>query len=63
MNGDLMLRAEGLMLEKLLQRALNEGAVFRCVRRDGPRAMLFETDAAGASILTALCERFSLPVV
>ena len=61
MNGDLTLRIEGLMLEKLLQRALNEGARFRSVRRDGPRAMIFETDASGAAVLTALCERFSLP--
>lgn len=61
MNGDIILRAEGLMLEKLLQRALHEGACFRRVQRDGPRAMIFETDASGAAALTALCERFSLP--
>lgn len=61
MNGDVRLRAEGLMLERLLQRALYEGACFRTVRRDGPRAMIFETDPAGAAVLTALCERFSLP--
>lgn len=61
MNGDVRLRVEGLMLERLIQRALSEGACFRSVRRDGPRTMIFETDPAGAAILTALCKRFSLP--
>lgn len=61
MNGDVRLRVEGLMLERLVQRALSEGAQFRRIRRDGPRAMIFETDPFGAKVLTALCERFSLP--
>ncbi len=61
MNGDIRLRVEGLMLERLMQRALSEGAAFRSIRRDGPRAMIFECDSASADILLALCERFSLP--
>lgn len=61
MNGDVRLHIEGLMLERLIQRAVNEGAVFRTIRRDGPRALIAETDAMGAEILAALCERFSLP--
>jgi len=61
MNGDVRLRVEGLMLERLIQRAANEGARFRSVRRDGPRALILETDAEGARLLTALCGRFSLP--
>lgn len=61
MNGDIRLRVEGLMLERLIQRALSEGACFRSIRRDSPRAMIFETDAEGSKILTTLCERFSLP--
>lgn len=61
MNGDVRLRVEGLMLERLAARALEEGARFCRVERDGPRAMIFETDPAGARILTSLCERFSLP--
>lgn len=61
MNGDVLLRVEGLMLERLVQRALDEGARFRSIQRDGPRAMIFETDPFSAAVLTGLCERFSLP--
>ena len=60
MNGDVRLRVEGLMLERLIQRALHEGARFKSIRRDGPRAMILESDPESAAILTALCERFSL---
>lgn len=61
MNGDVRLRVEGLMLERLVQRALSEGACFRSIQRDGPRAMIFEADPSSAATLSALCERFSLP--
>ena len=54
------LRVEGLMLERLLERALEGGAVFSRVVRDGPRAMIFETGERGARVLNALCERHSL---
>ena len=61
MNGDVRLRVEGLMLERLIERAISEGAQFRSIRRDGARAIIVETDPESAKILTALCERFSLP--
>lgn len=61
MNGDVRLRVEGLMLERLLNRAMQEGARFHHIRRDGRRALLIQTDPAGADILMKLCERFSLP--
>ena len=60
MNGDVVLRVEGLMLERLIQRAVSENARFRRISRDGPRAMRFETDPQSAEILRKLCERFSL---
>ena len=61
MNGDIRLRVEGLMLERLVQRAVNDGARLRSIRRDGPHALIIETDADGAALLGAMCERFSLP--
>jgi len=61
MNGDVRLRVEGLMLERLIQRALNEGCTFRRIRRESPRALILDADPAGADILSGLCERFSLP--
>ena len=61
MNGDVYLRVEGLMLERLLNRAMQEGARFRRIRRDGRRVLLIQTDPAGADILLKLCEKFSLP--
>lgn len=61
MNGDVRLRVEGLMLERLIQRALNEGCAFHRIQRESPRVLILETDAAGAALLTGLCERFSLP--
>ena len=60
MNGDVRLRVEGLMLERLIQRALNEGARFRHIERTGPRTLVLETDPAGAAVMTRLCERFSI---
>ena len=38
------LRVEGLRLERLLERALAQGASFSHVEREGLRAMVFETD-------------------
>lgn len=61
MNGDVRLRVEGLMLERLIQRAVSEGAHFRSIRRDDPRAIILDADPESAKILIALCERFSLP--
>lgn len=56
------LRIEGLMLERLLERAVGQGARFARVERDGPHAMAFETGARGARILRALCQRHSLRI-
>lgn len=61
MNGDVQLQIEGLMLEKLIMRALHEGAVFRRLARKGPRILIAETDPDSAAILTGLCEKFSIP--
>ncbi|MEG1605841.1 MAG: sporulation protein YqfD [Clostridia bacterium] len=55
-----VLRFHGLMLEKLVQRALAEGVTFFQVRRLGPRDARFTTDAPGADKLLCLAERFSL---
>ena len=60
MTGCVRLRVEGLMLEKLTARALNEGARFSRLTRVGRRVLLVETDAAGAAVLEALCQRFSI---
>lgn len=60
MTGCVRLRVEGLMLEKLTARALSEGARFARLTRVGRRTLLVETDAAGAAILEALCQRFSI---
>ena len=46
MTGCVRLRVEGLMLEKLTARALNEGARFSRLTRVGRRVLLVETDAA-----------------
>ena len=51
MTGCVRLRVEGLMLEKLTARALNEGARFSRLTRVGRRVLLVETDAAGAAVL------------
>jgi len=63
MTGVVRLRIEGLMLERLVQRALAEGAFFRMIQRRGPRVIILEANPAGAEILTALCERFSISCV
>ena len=60
MTGCVRLRVEGLMLEKLTARAMNEGARFSRLTRVGRRVLLVETDAAGAAVLEALCQRFSI---
>lgn len=60
MNGDITLRIEGLMLDRLLARAMEEGAVFCRVRRSSARTIELRTDPKSAAILTALCEKFSI---
>lgn len=61
MNGDVRLRVEGCMLERLLNRALSEGAQFRRAERIGKYELSLSTDPISAEILRSLCERFSLP--
>ena len=61
MNGDVRLRVEGLMLERLLERALAEGAQFRAVAPPHGHAILIDADPRSAAIVQRLCERFSLP--
>ena len=56
------LRIEGRMLERLLARAMEQGAAFRRVTRDGERALTLDTGERGARVVRALCERHSLPV-
>ena len=58
MNRDVRLRVEGSLLDKLVQRALAEGAVFGRIRRLDARHMLIEADSRSAQILTQLCRRF-----
>lgn len=62
MNGDVRLRVEGLMLERLMERALSDGARFKTVTRIGAHTVEITTDSAGEKILAELCERFSLPM-
>ena len=61
MKGNVRLRVEGLLPEKLLQRALSQGARFDVVRRTDERTLLIATDERGAGIIEALCERYGLP--
>ena len=44
------LRVEGLMLERLLERAMERGATFRRVERDGERSLTLDTGERGARI-------------
>ena len=62
MNGDVRLRVEGLMLERLVERAISEGARFRTVVRTGAHTMEMATDSAGERILCELCAKFSMPI-
>ena len=55
MNRDILLRVQGALLEKLVQRALSEGAVFSRIRRTGKRDLLIETDARSARQFMQLC--------
>ena len=60
MNRDIRLRIEGSLLERLIQRALRDGASFARVRRIAPRVILVDADERSAEILQKLCERFWL---
>ena len=60
MRGEVVVRAECLLPEKLLERALCEGARFDAIRRDGKNGLVVECDADSAAILMDLCARFRL---
>ena len=47
MNGDVRLRVEGLMLERLLERAIQEGARFRAVEPPEDHVMTIYADPHG----------------
>ena len=61
MRGEVTVRAECLMPEKLLERVLTCGARFDAVRLEGNHALIVDCDAASAQILLDQCERFHLP--
>ena len=61
MSGDIRLRAECLLPEQLIRRALDAGATFGRIERSGEKSLLLDTDPAGAGIILALCQRFSIP--
>ena len=61
-KGELTLRVRCLTPEKLLERAIAQGAVFAEVRRSDPRTLVVRCDTVSAGILHGLCERFSIPV-
>ena len=60
MNRDVWLRVEGSLLERLLQRALKQGARFARVRRAGRRTIIVASDARSAALLSGLCKRYGL---
>lgn len=60
MKGDYLLRVEGTYPEKLLERALQQGASFARVQREGSRTMLLSADPYSADILMKLCKRYGI---
>ena len=62
MRCDLRLRIEGLQLEKLLNRAISEGARLGRIHRTTDRSITVETDQAGYGILLELCQRYGLGI-
>ncbi len=60
MRGEFTVRVECLMPEKLLERALEKGARFCEVRREGARSLIVACDAASAEILLNACDRFHI---
>lgn len=60
MNHDIRMEIEGSLPEKLLERALAQGAVFADVRRSGKRGIIVAADLRSAEILFALCRKYAL---
>ena len=62
MKGNVRLQVEGLMSERLIQRATQQGARIKVVCRLNEKSLLIDTDEAGARIIRNLCKRYGLPV-
>lgn len=60
MRGEVTVRAQCLMPERLLERAMAQGARFCNVRRDGAHGLVVDCDAASARVLLNQCERYRL---
>lgn len=60
MKGDVLIHIEGLLLEKLIQRALSEGAHFISILRTDDHSMEVEAAHADGEILLELCRRYSI---
>ena len=61
MKGEITLRIECLMPEKLIARAMARGGRFDAVTRPDERTVIVCCDAASAKALLALCRRFGVP--
>lgn len=60
MNRDVALLIEGSLLERLLQRAGEQGARFAEVRRVSARSIRVHADEASAQLLLELCRKYGL---
>lgn len=60
MNRDVTLLIEGSLLERLLQRASEQGAQFAEVRRVSARSVRVYADETSAQLLLELCRRYGL---
>lgn len=61
MKGDVTVRAECLLPERLVERALREGARFQALKKPDGRTLIARCDAASADTLLQLCRRFAVP--
>ena len=61
MRGEISLRVHCLMPERLLNRAVEQGARFARVSLPDSRTLLVDADPRSARALMALCRRFSVP--
>ena len=61
MRGDVRMRVECLLPERLLARAMAEGIAFSSLRREDARTLVIALDYRDTRRLAALCSRFSVP--
>ena len=61
MSADITVQASCLMPEKLIERAVSQGARFAGLRLLDGRTLIADCDAASAEILLDICRRFSIP--